>query len=75
MEAKATSPDHLHERETAILKRLAAGFSDQQIADDLVLSLHTVKWYNRQIYGKLGVRSRTQAIASAKDLGLLHDRA
>ena len=75
MEAKTTSPDHLHERETTILKRLAAGLSDQQIADDLVLSLNTVKWYNRQIYGKLGVKSRTQAIACAKELGLLHDGA
>jgi predicted ATPase/DNA-binding CsgD family transcriptional regulator len=63
--------EHLHERETAILKRLAAGLSDQQIADDLFLSLHTVKWYNRQMYTKLGVKSRTQAIACAKDRGLL----
>jgi predicted ATPase/DNA-binding CsgD family transcriptional regulator len=63
--------EHLHERETAILKRLAAGLSDQQIADDLFLSLHTVKWYNRQMYSKLGVKSRTQAIACAKDCGLL----
>ncbi len=67
------APDHLHERETAILKRLAAGLSDQQIANDLFLSLHTVKWYNRQIYTKLAVKSRTQAIACAKKLGVLHD--
>jgi predicted ATPase/DNA-binding CsgD family transcriptional regulator len=63
--------DSLNEREQEILKRLAAGLSDQQIADDLILSLNTVKWYNRQIYSKLGVSSRTQAIASAKDLHLL----
>jgi predicted ATPase/DNA-binding CsgD family transcriptional regulator len=64
--------EHLHDRETTILKRLAAGLSDQQIADDLCLSLHTVKWYNRQIYGKLGVKSRTQAIVCAQNLGVLH---
>ena len=72
MEGKATVQERLHEREAAILKRLAAGLSDQQIADDLYLSLHTVKWYNRQIYGKLGVKSRTQAIVCAQNLGLLH---
>jgi predicted ATPase/DNA-binding CsgD family transcriptional regulator len=63
--------DSLNEREQEILKRLSNGLSDQQIADELYLSLNTVKWYNRQIYSKLGVRNRIQAIASAKDLGLL----
>jgi predicted ATPase/DNA-binding CsgD family transcriptional regulator len=73
MEGKAPILDRLHEREIAILQRLAAGLPDQQIADELCLSLHTVKWYNRQIYGKLGVKSRTQAIACAQNLGLLHN--
>jgi non-specific serine/threonine protein kinase len=73
MTVNATSPDTLNEREQAILQRLAAGFSDQQIADALFLSLHTVKWYNRQIYSKLGVSSRTQAIAHAKEVGALGD--
>jgi predicted ATPase/DNA-binding CsgD family transcriptional regulator len=71
MNKKATSPDPLNEREKEILQRLSAGLSDQQIADELFLSLNTVKWYNRQIYSKLGVSSRTQAIACAKDLGVL----
>jgi predicted ATPase/DNA-binding CsgD family transcriptional regulator len=71
MKGKATPPDLLNEREKEILKRLSTGLSDQQIADELFLSLNTVKWYNRQIYSKLGVRSRTQAIACVKDLGLL----
>jgi predicted ATPase/DNA-binding CsgD family transcriptional regulator len=71
MKGKATSPDLLNKREKEILKRLSTGLSDQQIADELFLSLNTVKWYNRQIYSKLGVRSRTQAIACVKDLGLL----
>ena len=71
MKGKATSQHLLNEREQEILQRLSTGLSDQQIADELFLSLHTVKWYNRQIYSKLGVKSRTQAVAYAKELGLL----
>ncbi len=71
MKRKAISPDLLNEREKEILRRLSIGSSDQQIADELFLSLNTIKWYNRQIYSKLGVRSRTQAIAHAPDLGVL----
>ena len=74
MKEKVTSANPLNEREQEILRRLSAGLSDQQIADELFLSLNTVKWYNRQIYSKLGVRSRTQAIAYVKDLGLLDSR-
>jgi predicted ATPase/DNA-binding CsgD family transcriptional regulator len=68
MKRKATSSDLLNEREKEILKRLSTGLSDQQIADELFLSSNTIKWYNRQIYSKLGVRSRTQAIAYLKSL-------
>ena len=57
-------------REHEILKRLSVGLSDQEIAAELFLSLNTVKWHNRQIYGKLGVNNRTQAIAYARALGL-----
>lgn len=71
MDGKAISPGQLNEREMAILERLSAGLSDQQIADELFLSLHTVKWYNRQIYSKLGVGNRAQAITQARVLQLL----
>jgi DNA-binding CsgD family transcriptional regulator len=71
MEGSTTAPDQLTAREQEILERLADGLSDQQIADDLVLSLHTVKWYNRQIYSKLGVANRSQAVARSVQLGLL----
>ncbi len=76
MESKTLS-DQLNEREKKVLQQLSAGLSDQEIADELFLSLSTVKWYNRQIYSKLGVRNRTQAIAQARALGLLdtHDSA
>ena len=74
MKEKGTPANLLNEREQEILKRLSAGLSDQQIADELFLSLNTIKWYNRQIYSKLGVKSRTQAIAYVKDLELLESR-
>jgi non-specific serine/threonine protein kinase len=62
-------------REHEILERLSIGLSDQQIADELFLSPNTIRWYNRQIYSKLGVGSRTQAIACVKDIGLLEKPA
>ena len=62
--------DQLTVREIEVLERLASGLTDQEIAIDLYLSLNTIKWYNRQIYSKLGVSSRTQAIALARDLQL-----
>jgi pimeloyl-ACP methyl ester carboxylesterase/DNA-binding CsgD family transcriptional regulator len=71
MEGKSPSPEQLTEREHAILKRLSTGLTDQQIAADLFLSPNTIRWYNRQIYSKLGVTNRTQAIAEARKLGIL----
>jgi len=70
MEGKKQLLASLNKREREILAQLSSGLSDQQIADELFLSLHTVKWYNRQIYGKLGVNGRTQAITTARALGL-----
>lgn len=70
MEGKEQLLTSLNKREREILAQLSAGLSDQQIADELFLSLHTVKWYNRQIYTKLGVSGRTQAITTARALGL-----
>ena len=61
----------LSERELEILGLIAAGMSNRQIADELVLSVGTVKWHLNNIYGKLGVRSRTQAVAQARELNLL----
>jgi len=71
MEDKEPLLTPMNKREREILERLATGLSDQQIADELFLSLHTVKWYNRQIFNKLGVSSRTQAITKARTLGLV----
>lgn len=65
------SPDSLNEREKEVLEQLSTGLSDQQIARELFLSLNTVKWYNRQIFSKLGVHNRTEAISKARMRGLL----
>jgi predicted ATPase/DNA-binding CsgD family transcriptional regulator len=61
----------LTERELEILRLIAEGLSNREIAQKLVLAVGTVKWYNKQIYSKLGVHSRTQAVARAKEVGLL----
>lgn len=58
-------------REIEILDAMAKGLSNQAIASSLILSTGTVKWYTSQIYGKLGVNSRTQAIARARELGII----
>jgi LuxR family maltose regulon positive regulatory protein len=63
----------LNDRERQILRFIAAGLSDHQIAQELYLSINTVKWYNRQIYAKLGVSRRSQAVARARELGVLRD--
>ena len=55
-----------------ILARLVAeGMSNAEIAQKLFLSLGTIKVHTRNIYGKLGVSSRTQAVAEAQNLHLL----
>lgn len=65
--------DGLSKRAVEILRLLAGGMSDREIAQRLVMTINTVKWYNRQIYSILGVGSRTQAIARARELQLLDD--
>ena len=61
----------LSQRESEVLELIAMGNSNQQIAELLFISLHTVKTHARRIHGKLGVERRTQAVAKAKLLGLL----
>ncbi len=63
--------DPLSDREFEILALLAEGLSNQEIAEKLYISSETVKWYNKQLYGKLGVHSRSQAVAMAREHGLL----
>jgi len=58
-------------REVEILKLVAAGKSNQEIADDLFISIHTTKRHASNIYTKLDVNGRQQAIHRAKQLGIL----
>ncbi len=61
----------LSRRELEVLPLIAEGLTNQEIAARLYLSLHTVKAHARTIYAKLGVSSRTQAVARGRALGLL----
>ncbi len=63
----------LSKRAVEILRLLAEGLADREIAERLVMTVNTVKWYNRQIYTILGVGNRTQAIARARELHLLDE--
>jgi LuxR family maltose regulon positive regulatory protein len=62
--------ESLTPREVQVLELIEAGYSNQQIADRLVISIPTVKRHISNIYTKLGTDSRTQAIARGKELGL-----
>ena len=61
----------LSERELELLRLLAAGMTNRAIAESLMVSVNTVKTHAQSIYGKLGVRNRTQAAARARELGLI----
>ena len=58
-------------REKEVLALIAQGFSNQEIADQLFISLHTVKTHARKINAKLGAKSRTQAIVKARELTII----
>ena len=61
----------LSERELEVLQLVAAGLSNREIADKLFISVGTVKTHTHNIYGKLGVSGRTQAVARARELDLI----
>ena len=63
--------EQLSSRELSVLKLIAQGCSNQEISDQLFISLHTVKTHASHINSKLGVERRTQAVARAKALGVL----
>jgi LuxR family maltose regulon positive regulatory protein len=63
--------DPLSSRELEVLQLIAQGFSNQEICKRLFLALDTVKGHNRRIFEKLQVKRRTEAIARARELGLL----
>jgi len=65
--------DPLSERELEVLCLMIQGDSNQKIAETLVLSIDTVKRHVSNIFSKLGVHTRVQAVAQARSLGLLRD--
>jgi LuxR family transcriptional regulator, maltose regulon positive regulatory protein len=61
----------LSQRELEVLQLIARGLSNREISQRLFLALDTVKGHNRIIFGKLQVQRRTEAVARARELGLL----
>jgi len=66
-----TLPDPLTLRELEIMRLICKGYSNPEIASELVVTINTIKKHTSNIYGKLDVRSRTQAIARVQELNLL----
>jgi LuxR family maltose regulon positive regulatory protein len=74
LQAPATNQqlvEPLTPREMEVLQLIAAGDTNQEIADKLVVSLRTIKKHTSNIYGKLDVSSRIQAVARSRQIGLL----
>ncbi|GHP00436.1 hypothetical protein KSF_104830 [Reticulibacter mediterranei] len=69
--SRQSLPDPLSPREQEVLQLVALGLSNQEIADRLVISLHTVKLHVKHLLAKLAVINRTQAVARARELHLL----
>ena len=61
----------LSDRELEILQHIATGLTNQEIGDRLFISLATVKWHTSNIYGKLSVKNRNQAVVKARELEIL----
>lgn len=61
----------ISKRELQILRLVAAGLSNREIAEELFLAIGTIKKHINNIYGKLNVNKRTQAVARAQELSLL----
>ena len=61
----------LSQRELEVLQLIAQGLSNREISERLFLALSTVKGHNRIIFDKLQVQRRTEAVARARELGLL----
>jgi LuxR family maltose regulon positive regulatory protein len=67
----STLVEPLSQRELEVLQLIAAGLSNREIAEELIVAVSTVKTHIRNIYGKLDVSSRTQALVKARVLKLI----
>jgi two-component system response regulator DesR len=63
--------EHLSERERDVLRLIAAGATNREIAGRLFLSRHTIKQHTRSVYKKLNARNRAEAVHRAQRLGLI----
>lgn len=70
---KGNRMEPLSQREIEVLELIAKGLSNREIAEKLYIAMDTVKGHNRRIFEKLQVKSRTEAIALARELNLLTD--
>jgi ATP/maltotriose-dependent transcriptional regulator MalT len=70
-ESAVVQHELLSARETEILRRVSRGCSNQEIADQLSITVGTTKGHLHRIFGKLDVRNRTAAVAKARKLSLL----
>lgn len=61
----------LSQRELEVLELMTQGFSNQQIADKLFLSIHTIKTHSSNLFVKLDVKNRTQALIKAKEMEII----
>jgi len=68
---KQNLPDPMTEQELRVLKLIISGLSNQEIANELVITLGTAKWHVHNVLQKLGVESRAQAIVRAQEINLI----
>ena len=71
LEQPGPGAEPLTDREAAILRMLASQLSQREIGQELFVTLNTVKFHTRSIFRKLGVSTRAEAVARARELGLL----
>ena len=71
LEVKLPLNEILTEKETRVLQLLANGMSNKEIAHHLNITGETVKWHIKNVYGKLEIKNRVQALQCAKELKLL----
>lgn len=68
---EALTKSGISKRELEVLQLMAQGFSNQEIADKLFVSLNTIKTHSSNLFLKLNVSRRTQAVQKGKELGLI----
>lgn len=68
---KTDLPEALTERELDVLRLMADGLRNQDIGAELYISLNTIRYHSKNIFGKLGVDNRTAAVARAREMNLL----